>query len=79
MHLFPLVVASVDQTHFEGEVVSVTAPGKDGEVTVLKDHVPFVTTLKAGTVTLRTGSDVKEIPVSHGILEVHRGGVTVLL
>jgi F-type H+-transporting ATPase subunit epsilon len=79
MRLFPLTIASVDTTHFEGDVVSVTCPGKEGEVTILKNHVPFVTTLKLGTITARTADTEKHIPVSHGILEVHTGGVTILL
>jgi len=79
MHPFPLTIAAVDKIFFQGEVVSVTCPGRDGEVTILRHHVPFVTPLKPGTILIKTTEGEQEIPVSQGILEVHKEGVTILL
>lgn len=79
MNLFPLTVASVDTVHFQGEVISAVCPGIEGELTVLPHHAPLVTPLRAGTIRIKTSDDQVEIPVSHGILEVHKEGVTVLL
>jgi F-type H+-transporting ATPase subunit epsilon len=41
---------------FSEEVDEVTAPGSEGEFGVLPEHVPFVTTLKVGILTCRTGN-----------------------
>jgi F-type H+-transporting ATPase subunit epsilon len=79
MHSFPFSIAAVDQVYFEGEVRSVTCPGSEGELTVLKDHEPFVSVLKSGTVVVCAEGDDKVFDIKKGILEVHRGGAVILL
>lgn len=79
MHPFPLTVAAVDKIYFHGDVVSVTCPGRDGEVTILRHHVPFVTPLRHGTILIKKIEGEESIPVTHGILEVHKEGATILL
>ena len=77
-----LVIAKVDQVYFDGEAESVTVPASEGEMTILSNHEPFVTTLKSGMITVRAenlsgGQQVFEI--NSGVLEVHAGGATVIL
>lgn len=79
MNPFPLTIALVDTVLFQGDVVSVTCPGKEGEVTILRHHVPFVTPLRLGTILIRTTEGERMIPVTRGILEVHTEGATILL
>ena len=78
-----LVIAKVDEVLFDGEAYSLTVPGADGDMTVLGHHMPLITTLRPGVITVRTA----HIPVSEpftcvvqsGILEVRQGGATVIL
>ena len=77
--MFPLTVAAVDKIYFHGDVLSVTCPGKEGEVTILRHHVPFVTPLRPGTILIKTTSGEETIPVTKGLLEVHKEGATILL
>jgi len=79
MSLFPLTITKLDSVQYLGEVESVTAPGVEGELTVLKNHEPLITTLKEGMVTVRKGEETFEFPTSRGILEVSKKGVTILL
>ncbi len=79
MHPFPLTVASVDRVYYSGEVLSLTCPAREGEVTILRHHVPFVSPLRAGFICIRKEGEVESISITGGILEVHAGGVTVLL
>ncbi len=79
MRLFPLTIASVNEVHFDAEAVSLTVPGSDGELTVLADHESFVSSLKGGKITVRMEKEHKVFEIERGILEVHHGGVTVLL
>ena len=75
-----LVIAKVDQTLFEGEALSVTLPGAAGEMTVLSEHMPIITTLKKGEITVRVeGAEPKIIAIEGGVLEVRRDGATVIL
>ena len=77
--MFPLVITSVDSILFRGSARSVTCQGTEGLLTVLAHHMPFVTTLKPGTILVKTEEGEKEFAAQHGILEVHSGGATILL
>jgi F-type H+-transporting ATPase subunit epsilon len=74
-----IVIAKVNEVLFEGEARSMTVPGTDGELTVLADHMPLVTTLKAGTIVVRADEGEKSFPIESGVLEVHKDGATVIL
>jgi len=77
---FHLVIASVGETRFDGQVVSATFPGSAGEFTVLAGHEPLVTTLKKGTITVReSAANSKDFPVEDGVLEVSGNRAIVLL
>lgn len=77
---FTLSVARVAETLYEGDAVSLTAPGEDGVLTVLAHHEALVTPLKAGTLRFEQGSGVvTEIVIERGILEVSDNQATVLL
>ena len=77
-----VVIAKVDQLYFDGEATSVTAPGSEGELTVLGHHMPLVTTLKPGIVTVRAESipgGKQMFEVGGGILEVSNNTATIIL
>ena len=77
---FRLIVASVGETLFDGAAASVTLPGAGGELTVLAHHEPLVSTLKAGTISIKLNDDSrKNFDISDGILECNGERVTVLL
>ena len=79
MHTFPLTITKLDEVAFAGYVDAVIAPGVEGELTVLKDHIPLITTLKEGTIRVRKGDTKQEFKVTRGVLEVSKKGVTILL
>ncbi len=74
-----LVIAKVDHVFFDGEALSVTVPGSQGEMTILGEHMPLITTLKSGTVTVRSEAGEQSMQIDGGILEVNREGATVVL
>jgi F-type H+-transporting ATPase subunit epsilon len=74
-----LVIAKVDQVFFDGEADSLTAPGSEGEMTVFQGHMPLVTTLKEGILTVRTKDREQQFGVLGGVMEVRRDGATVIL
>lgn len=77
---FHLTITSVTGALFDGVADSATLPGSAGEMTVLSNHEPLVTTLKPGKVTVRTGGENKVFEIEGGVLECSGGGrVTVLL
>jgi F-type H+-transporting ATPase subunit epsilon len=77
---FHLVIASVGETRFDGAAVSATLPGASGVFTILPHHEPLVTTLNAGTITVREAmGSAKTFPIESGVLEVSDNRAVVLL
>lgn len=63
---------------YSGEAVSVTLPSGMGEITVLRHHIPLLSTVEPGTVIIRTGTDELLFAVSRGVVQVGRDGVRIL-
>lgn len=60
-------------------VASVTVPGSDGYFTVLRDHAPFMTTMKPGVVEITSeASELSRIFVRGGFADVGASGLTLL-
>ncbi len=78
MAAFPFELVSPEKLLFSGEVDAVVAPGTEGEFTVLKDHAPFMTTLKPGVIEIDTGARKEKLFVSGGFADVAPTGFTVL-
>ncbi len=76
-----IVIAQVDEVLFEGEAHSMTVPGAEGEMTLLGEHMPLISTLKEGDIRVHVSKDTepKIFHVQGGILEVRADGATVIL
>lgn len=76
---FRLQIVTPERVVFDGEVTSIIAPGAAGYLGILAHHAPLLTTLKAGKLTVRRGTDVREYSVSGGFLEVRDNVATLLV
>jgi F-type H+-transporting ATPase subunit epsilon len=75
-----LNISRVNGSVFAGEVISVTVPGSEGEMTLLADHTPIVSALRAGTITARLeNGESQTFEIESGTLEVSQNNVTILL
>jgi F-type H+-transporting ATPase subunit epsilon len=63
---------------FSGDVTSVQIPGSEGEMTILPNHAPVLSTLKPGVVTVEKAGGQDRIFVKGGFAEVNAKGLTVL-
>ena len=63
---------------YKGEAVSVTIPSGMGEITILKNHLPLLSTVEPGTMIIRTNDEELMFAVSRGVIQVGPGGVRVL-
>jgi F-type H+-transporting ATPase subunit epsilon len=64
---------------FSGDVASVIIPGTEGEMTILPQHAPVLSTLRPGIVTVaKDGGTSEKIFVRGGFAEVNAKGLTVL-
>ncbi len=53
-------------------------PGADGDFTAMADHAPFLTTLRPGVLSVKSGNDVTEYVVTGGFVEVSGEAASVL-
>ena len=75
-----VTIATVSEVFFDGQASSLSVPGTGGDMTILPEHMPLVTTLRAGTVTVvPMGETAKTFPIEGGLLEVGGSIVTVVL
>jgi F-type H+-transporting ATPase subunit epsilon len=61
-----------------GDVESVVIPGSEGEMTILAQHAPVLTSLRAGVVVVSSAKSSERIFVRGGFAEVNPKGLTVL-
>lgn len=64
---------------FSEDATSVIVPGVDGDVGVLPEHSPLISTLRPGVVTVENGNNVSQrVVVTEGFAEVTADRCTVL-
>jgi F-type H+-transporting ATPase subunit epsilon len=56
----------------------VTAPGANGEIGILPNHAPLISTLKPGILAYTRGGATERLVVSGGFIEVSTDKVSVL-
>jgi F-type H+-transporting ATPase subunit epsilon len=71
-------VVTQDRALYEGEVDMVVAPGTEGEMGILPNHAPLLTTLGFGVLRVRHKDGEEIFTIAGGILEVRPDVVTVL-
>lgn len=76
--MFTLEVLTPDGIAFRSEADSVSIPTSVGEITVLEGHVPLVTTLGPGMLTIRTSEGEQYFAVSQGVVQVEKQNIRIL-
>ena len=71
-------IVSQDRMVFEGEADIVIVPGEAGELGILPNHAPLLSTIRMGVIKVRSGDSEQDFTVSGGILEVQPDIITIL-
>ena len=78
--MFKLLLLAPDSLLYEGEISSLTVPGSEGYLQILKGHAPLLTSLKKGALRYIDANQANHsLDITGGILEVVGGNATVLL
>ncbi|MDO8505929.1 MAG: ATP synthase F1 subunit epsilon [bacterium] len=72
-------IATPERIVYKEQVDSLTLPTKDGEITVLPNHIPLVAVLVPGVAVVRKGGQESYMAVSGGFIEVQPGNRVVVL
>lgn len=75
-----LTISKIDRVLWRGDADSVTVPGAAGEMTILAHHMPIITTLVAGKITVKQeGGNAEEFMIDSGFLEVGKDETVILV
>ena len=71
-------IVSQDRMVYQGDADVVILPGEMGEMGILPNHAPLLSTLKFGILKVRTKGHEEYFTVSGGVVEVQPDIITVL-
>ncbi|HAM63614.1 MAG TPA: ATP synthase F1 subunit epsilon [Erysipelotrichaceae bacterium] len=76
---FTLKIVTPTEVFFEGQAVSIVAPGALGYLGILQHHAPYITTVSKGNLIFRSpDGKTTSYKVEGGFLEVLNNRVLVL-
>jgi len=79
MASFHLSIVTPEKVFFEGDVVSLVAPGAAGYLGVLAHHAPLLTTLLPGRLRFQSAVGAEsEVEIGPGFLDVTQNRATLL-
>jgi F-type H+-transporting ATPase subunit epsilon len=71
-------IVSQDRMVYAGDADMVILPGTAGEMGILPNHAPLLTTLKFGIIKVRSGDQEEIFTVAGGIAEIQPDIITIL-
>ena len=71
-------IVSQDRLVWEGEADIVNIPGSDGDMGILGNHAPLLSTMRFGVLNVRSGGVDQFFTVAGGVVEVQPKVVTIL-
>lgn len=79
MKTFKFVISTPDGNLFDDEIVKVSLRGAEGDLAILANHIPFVTSVQKGECHIELASgDVKYFTVDGGLLKVSQDDVALM-
>ena len=76
-NIFTVEIISPDQTILKQEVKEVTIPSFEGEMGILSNHIPLITFLRPGIISIKT-KDEKKFYVEEGTVEFSNNNLLIL-
>lgn len=77
-NLLQLTIVTPERSMVSDKVNQVNVPGSEGDLGILYDHAPILTTMRPGQLSYEKGNETVYLVVSGGYLEVTDNRVTVL-
>ena len=74
---FTLEIISPDQTILKQEANEVTIPSYEGQMGILNNHIPLITFLRPGIITIKTNIE-KKFYVEEGTVEFSNNNLLIL-
>lgn len=71
-------IVTPEKVVYENEIDQITLPTQTGEITVLPNHLPLLTALKAGELTVKIKDREIAMAIAGGFAEIRKNEVIVL-
>ena len=75
---FAVEIISPDKSILKSEAVEVTIPSYEGQMGILKDHIPLITFLRPGLITIKDNSGEKIFFIEDGTVEFSNNSLLIL-
>ena len=75
---FTIEIIRPDKSILNSETTEVTIPSYEGEMGILKDHIPLITFLRPGLIIVKNKSDEKFFFTEDGIVEFANNNLLIL-
>ena len=75
---FTIEIIRPDKSILNSEATEVTIPSYEGEMGILKDHIPLITFLRPGLIIVKNNSDEKFFFTEDGIVEFANNNLLIL-
>ena len=75
---FVVEIISPDKSILKSEAVEVTIPSYEGQMGILKDHIPLITFLRPGLIIIRENNGEKKFFIEDGTVEFSNNNLLIL-
>ena len=75
---FVVEIISPDKSIFKSETTEVTIPSYEGEMGILKDHIPLITFLRPGLIVIKSNNEEKIFFTEEGTVEFIKNNLLIL-
>ena len=75
---FVVEIISPDKSILKSEATEVTIPSYEGQMGILKDHIPLITFLRPGLITIKENSEEKFFFIEDGTVEISNNNLLIL-
>ena len=75
---FTVEIISPDKSILKSEATEVTIPSYEGQMGILKDHIPLITFLRPGLITIKENSGEKFFFIEDGTVEFSNNSLLIL-
>ena len=75
---FVVEIISPDKSILKSEATEVTIPSYEGQMGILKDHIPLITFLRPGLIIIKENSGEKKFFIEDGTVEFSNNNLLIL-
>ena len=75
---FLVEIISPDKSILKSDAAEVTIPSYEGQMGILKDHIPLITFLRPGLIIIRENNGEKKFFIEDGIVEFSDNNLLIL-